>query len=684
MAELTKKSAAEPLRFALAGNPNCGKTTLFNSLTGSSQYVGNWPGVTVEKKEGYVKFSVRPILLLDLPGIYSLSPYSPEEMVTRSCLVGERPDLIINILDAVNLERNLYLTTQLAELGIPMLIALNMVDLLEKRGERINYVLLEKELGIPVVAISAGKGLGLEDLVKRAVFLAEKNSEVSVKNFYPPEIDRLLGKIEEILSEGGTPLKVHKRWLAVKIFEEDSVVKSDLGLTQAQARKISLLLSGFPASRSQEREMIIADRRYQAICEICARTVKKGARQGEETVSEKIDALVTHRIFAIPFFLILMLLVFYLTFGPLGTFFSEKMGLINGTFSVLVNRFLLSLNASEWARSMVIDGVIAGIGSVAAFLPQLLLLFLLLSVLEDSGYMARAAFIMDRLLRKVGLSGKAFVPMLMGFGCTVPAVLGTRTLESEKSKRLTVLITPFMSCSAKMPLYTLLISAFFTKSRPLILFAVYGIGVMLAILTALLFKNTVLKGEDIPFVMELPPYRLPTLKSLWLHVWERLKDFLIKAGTVLFGATVIIWFLQSFNLRFELAKNSSESILAQIGTALAPLFRLCGFGDWRASVSLLAGLAAKESVVSTMGILYNAGGQISLAGALTQIFTPLSAFSFMAFVLLYTPCIAALSAIHKEMGSLKWTVIAAGYQFLAAWFVSAFIFQMGTLIARLL
>ena len=655
-----KSNADKPLRFALAGNPNCGKTTLFNGLTGSSQYVGNWPGVTVEKKEGRIKTAGRQISVLDLPGIYSLSPYSPEEIVTRNCLIHEELDLIINIVDATNIERNLYLTTQIAELGAPMLIALNMIDLLEKRGDKIDYKRLEQELGIPVVAISASKEVGLSGLIDRAVSIVDSRPEIEVKNTYSADVDRVLTGIEGVLGQEGVALRAHKRWTAVKIFEGDSITQSGLKLSEAQTRSISGFVSQIPTTRYVDREMIIADQRYRYICDVCSRAVHKGAEQGKETVSDKIDNWATHRVLAIPIFLALMLTIFYITFGPFGAFFSDKMDeLINSVFSGWVDRSLLSL------------------------LPQILILFTLLSILEDSGYMARAAFIMDQLLRKIGLSGRAFVPMLMGFGCTVPAVLGTRTLENEKDKRLTILITPFMSCSAKMPVYSLFISAFFVGNRPLIIFAIYGLGIVVAILTALLFKNTILKGKPAPFVMELPPYRLPTLKSLWLHVWERLKDFLIKAGTVLLGATVVIWFLQSFNPQLQMVEDSSQSILAHIGAFIAPAFSLCGFGDWKASVSLLTGLVAKESVVSTMGILYNVGGQASLAAVLTQVFTPLSAFAFMVFVLLYTPCIAALSAIHREMGSLKWTAVTIGYQLAVAWFASALVFQVGTLIGHL-
>ena len=667
------------LHFALAGNPNCGKTTLFNQLTGSSQYVGNWPGVTVEKKEGRVKSAEVPVSVLDLPGIYSLSPYSPEEIVTRNCLIDEHLELIINIVDATNIERNLYLTTQLAELGCPMIIALNMIDLLEKRGDHIDYQRLEKELGIPVVPISASRGIGLQELIERGVAYAQKVQRLQVKNTYSPDVDMVLKNIEAVLETVPQEEEVGRRWTAVKVFEGDSLTMSRLALNEQQARKIAHYKEMIKTTRYVDREMIIADQRYQYICAICAKAVQKGHAQGHITLSDRIDQIATHRIWAIPMFLLMMLFIFFITFGPVGNFLKEGAEwLIKDWFSGLVASALAAGGASEWARSLLIDGVIEGVGSVVSFAPQIMLLFTLLSILEDTGNMSRAAFIMDQLLRKIGLSGRAFVPMLMGFGCTVPAVLGTRTLENEKDKRLTILITPFMSCSAKMPVYALFISAFFAGNSPLIIFSIYLLGIVVAILTALLFKNTILKGKPAPFVMELPPYRFPTPKSLWLHVWERLKDFLVRAGTIILGATIIIWFLQSFNLQLQMVSDSADSILASIGTAIAPIFTLCGFGDWKASVSLLTGLVAKESVVSTMAVLFGTAGT-----TMTQVFSPLSAYAFMVFVLLYTPCVAALSAIHKEMGSAKWTLITIVYQLLVAWFVSACVFQFGTLLLHL-
>lgn len=661
----------------LAGNPNCGKTTLFNQLTGSKQYVGNWPGVTVEKKSGKVRNSLgRDIEVVDLPGIYSLSPYTPEEIVTRNCLLNDDPDVIIDIIDATNLERNLYLTTQLAELARPVVIALNMCDVIEKNGDKIDIHFLEKQLGIPIIPISASKNVGIDRLVEKVVQLYDRGKYVPVKNIYSYGVDRTLREIEEAL-EGIKQHSYHrKRWTAVKLFEGDKVTWEHYNFTDEQKAHINLHIDEVHTSKNVDREMIIADERYKYICSITQKAVTRKRPADYLSISDKIDKVVTNRFFALPFFLLVMLSVFMVTFGAPGTLLRDGATyLITDVLGGGLESLLTSVNASAWAQSLVIDGIIAGVGSVVSFLPQIMLLFTLLSLLEDSGYMSRAAFIMDKLLRYIGLSGRAFVPMLMGFGCTVPAVLATRTLENEKDKRLTILITPFMSCSAKMPVYLLFISYFFADYGPLVIFGIYLLGMVVAVLTALLFKSTVLKGKNAPFVMELPPYRMPSPKSLWLHIWDRLKDFLVRAGTVLLGASILIWFLQSFNFSMQMV-SPDESMLASIGKFISPVFAVCGFGDWRASVSLVTGIAAKESVASTLAVLYPGA---SLAGA----FTPLSALSFLVFVLLYTPCIAALSAIHKEMGSLKWTALTVVYQIFVAWLASALIFQFGMLIINL-
>lgn len=675
------KTTKKTIKISLAGNPNCGKTTLFNKLTGNNQYVGNWPGVTIEKKSGKFNFQNHSIEITDLPGIYSLAPYSQEEIITRNSIVEDQPDIIINVVDATNIERNLYLTTQLAELGKPIIIALNMIDSLEKRGDSINFDLLESKLGIPIVPISAYNETGLDKLIEKAITLSHKKvNHLKSTKIYSEDIEMILDGIEQIINTAKIHISESKRFAAIKLFEEDKLELTHFNFNEKQQKQISKLKNMINVNKNMDHAMIIADQRYKYICSVCNQTVHKSDHY--ISTSEKIDKLVTGRFLALPVFFFVIFLIFFITFGPIGNSFRNGMEylikdqLANNTATLLNN-----LGASDLSKGLVVNGMISGVGSVVSFLPQIMILFAFLSFLEDSGYMARAAFIMDHFLRKLGLSGKSFVPMIMGFGCTVPAILSTRTLENEKDKRLTILMTPFMSCGAKMPVYALFISIFFTNHQPLIIFSLYIFGIIIAILTGLLFKNTLLKGEPAPFLMELPPYRLPRLQNLWLHVWERLKDFLSKAGTVLLVATIIIWFLQSFNFNMNLVSDSSESILANLGKFITPIFIPCGFGTWKASVSLVTGIVAKESVVSTMAVLYG-GNQQSIADQLQSIFSPLAAYSFMIFVLLYTPCIAALAAIKKEMRSLKWTFIAFIYQLSIAWLCSTLIFQLGTLVLK--
>lgn len=676
------------LNVALIGNPNSGKTTLFNQLTGSRQYVGNWPGVTVEKKEGKLSYKNEEIKIIDLPGIYSLSPYSSEEIVTRNCLLHDDVDLIINIIDSTNIERNLYLTTQIMELGKPIVVVLNMIDILEKKGDKIDYHLLSKLLSVAVIPMSANKHDKIENLMDSCLdIISQKTSSKiqDVQNIYAPEIDSILNNIEKILKNSNNKFKVNPRWLAVKLFSEDQDILKNVHLTEDELSKINFYKNSVSPSKNTDRQMIISECRYDYICSICKKCVHKNLKNDKLSITDKIDKIVTNKFLALPIFLAIMMLIFYITFGPVGNYFkSWAEFLINDIIGNSIEKLLVSLNASSWAKSLILDGVVKGVGSVISFFPQIMILFTLLSVLEDSGYMARAAFITDKMLRKIGLSGKAFVPLLMGFGCSVPAVLGTRILEHDKDKKLTILMIPFMSCSAKMPVYSMFISAFFPSHQPIIIFSIYLLGILVAIFTAFLFKNTILKGKEAPFIMELPEYKLPTLKNLSLHVWERLKDFLVKAGTVLVGATIVIWFLQSFNFSLHTVQDSSDSILAYLGAKIAPIFTLCGFNDWKASVALISGIIAKESVVSTSVILYNTEASIGLHHALFQHFSMLSAYSFMVFVLLYTPCVAALSAIRKEMKSVKWTTISILYQLLTAWFVSALVFQIGTLIKNCL
>ena len=653
-------------RFALMGNPNCGKTTLFNRLTGSHQYVGNWPGVTVEKKEGTIKNT--SVTVVDLPGIYSLSPYSPEETVARNCLLEGSVDLVLAIADATNLERNLYLTTQLLEWDYPIVLALNMVDLLKKRGETIDIPFLEKYLGIPVVPISANHGTGIENLLAVCFQEAGKPGRKRKNSFYSMPLEKAIQEAEKELSQkdlrGGT------RWAAIKCLEEDPL----LSLSQKQKDRFSMLRQAVALPPNMDFPMLIADQRYRWIEQVYRQAVHHEKSRDKWNWTEKIDRVLTHRIWALPFFVFCLGLIFWITFGPPGTFLKDKMEWIIQQWAGWLAHCLTGLGVSEWIHSLLIDGILHGVGAVVSFAPQILLLFLLLSLLEDSGYMARAAFVMDRPLRRIGLSGKACVPMLMGFGCTVPAVLGTRTLESPKDRRLTIFITPFFSCSAKMPVYALFAAVFFPEHQALVIFSLYLLGVVMAIASAAFFQRSMGKGSTATFVMELPPYRLPTPQSIGVHVWQRLKDFFLRAGTLIFAASVVIWFLHSFDGRLHLTFRPEESILAAFGDALAPVFTWCGFADWRASVSLLSGLVAKESVVSTLSVLSAGTGT-----ALTQIFSPLSAYCFLVFVLLYPPCVASQSAIWKEMGSFVWSLISLGYQLAVAWFVSAFLFQMGTL-----
>lgn len=682
--KITNKNQLKSIKVALVGNPNCGKTTLFNQLTGSCQYVGNWPGVTVEKKEGNLKFNNIDINVLDLPGIYSLSPYSSEEIITRTCLIEDNPDLIINIVDATNIERNLYLTTQILELQKPTVIAFNMTDIVEKKGDIIDYSIFRNEFNVPVVPISANKGIGIPELLDLSIRCAKHQKGISVQSIYEEEVEAAICKIEAELSQGfrikGNPKDISTRWVAVKLFENDEILVSKILLDSMQKEKIQTYKNLVAIPEHMDEQMLIADQRYKYICRICKNAIKSKRLPGSMTLTDKIDRVVTNKFLAIPLFIFVMLMIFYITFGPIGSFLKVQFEfLIKDLFGDFILNLLTTLGAAEWTKSLVIGGIIEGVGSVVSFLPQIMILFTLLSILEDSGYMARAAFITDKLLRKVGLSGRAFVPLLMGFGCTVPAVLGTRILEKENDKKLTILMIPFMSCSAKMPLYAMFVAALFPQHQVLFISSIYILGIIMSIVTAMIFEKPILKGETASFILELPEYRLPTFKNLCLHVGERLKDFIIKAGTILVAATIVIWFLQSFDLSLHMVEDKSKSILASIGMAISPIFSTCGFGDWRATVSLLSGLIAKESVVSTMSVLYSTGNLNSISCVIADQFSSISAYAFMVFVLLYTPCVAALSAIYKELKSTKWTVIFICYQLILAWFMASLVYQFGTL-----
>lgn len=679
-----------PLRFALAGNPNSGKTTLFNEVTGSSQYVGNWPGVTVEKKEGRVRGSRQDITLVDLPGIYSLSPYSMEEIVSRDFIINEKPDLIINIVDATNIERNLYLSTQLIELDIPVVIALNMMDAVEARGDKIDVDMLSKQLKVPVIPIAASKGRGVSELVRMAEALAGKPVKKNRSLIYDEHIARYISDIKaDMLSEGKAEDKKMDNagnldWLAVKLLEGDSKVIEKINPAPELAEKLIKYRKSLEEAYDNDIESIIADNRYRYITAITEKTVARKHSAGSMTVSDKIDRIVTHRVLAIPLFLAVMFLIFRITFGTVGAFTAGLLdNLVNNTFAGLVKGWLESGGAAEWLVKLIVNGIIGGVGAIIVFIPQFIILFLLLSILEDSGYMARAAFVMDRLLSKIGLNGKSFIPMIIGFGCSVPAIMSTRTLENEKDRRLTIILTPFMSCGARLPVYLMFSAAFFSKNQSVAVFSIYLLGVLVAVLSGLLLKNTLFRGKSAPFVMELPPYRLPSLRSLALHVWDRTSGFLRKAGTVIFAAAAIVWVLQSFDFSFRMVVDPGKSILGIIGGLIAPVFAPLGFGDWKSAVSLITGFIAKESVVSTMGILHGVGEAADNASAMSTVlrgvFTPLTAYSFMAFTLLYMPCMAAFATIKREMASWKWTLFTVGYQTGTAWLVAFIIYQVGRL-----
>ena len=675
-------------RYALAGNPNCGKTTLFNAVTGSNQYVGNWPGVTVEKKEGKITHDNMDASIVDLPGIYSLSPYSMEEIVTRNYIIDEKPDLIINIVDATNLERNLYLSLQLAELGIPMVIALNMIDMVEKNGDSIDVDMLSVLLGIRVVPISAAKGTGIHKLLHAANHEAVHGSDTAGRHMdkhnnmcAPPDIytglvRKAVLRIEELIADDCKKKGLPLRWSAVKLIEGDEPTLETLALDDTKLSCIESIVSELE-TKNIDREMVIADQKYKYICAITEKCVKRAHEAGHLTLSDKIDRVVTNKYLAIPLFFGLMLLIFYITFGALGANLTDLVDkLINEIFASWVRGGLMSLGASDWAVGLVCDGIIGGVGAVLSFFPQILLLFLFLSILEDSGYMSRAAFIMDRALHSIGLSGKSFVPMIMGFGCSVPAIMATRTLENEKDRRITMMLIPFMSCSAKMPVYSMFILAFFPSNRGLVVGSLYLLGMLVAILSAFILQKTVLKGGHAPFVMELPPYRLPTAKTLSLHLYDRIKDFMTKAGTVLLGASVVIWFCQYFNFSLQHVENSEESILGVIGSFVAPIFAPLGFGDWKSSVSMISGLIARESIVSTMGILHGAGDSGAISDIIASVYTPAAAYSFMTFCLLFIPCMAAVATLRREMNSRKWTAIALGFQAVTAWVITFIVYNI--------
>lgn len=664
-------------RIALAGNQNCGKTTLFNCLTGSRQHVGNFPGVTVEQKSGAIR-SWREAELVDLPGIYSLSPYTSEEVVTRDFLLNEKPDAIINIIDATSSERSLYLTLQMRELDIPMVIALNMMDEVRASGNSINVDKLAELLKMPVIPISAAKNEGLGCLVETVKGIVESKQPPERLDFCGGAVHKAVHSIRHIIEPKACAQHIPARFAATKLVEGDSIMQQRLGLTENEEVIISCIVEDMEQALGTDREAALADMRYSFIESVCARCVTKHSESREQLRSEKIDRVLTNRFLAIPIFIVIMLLIFVLTFTVIGAPLQDLLDRVIKLGTNALGGLLESLDVSGWVVSLVTDGICAGVGSVLSFLPIILLLFFFLSMLEDSGYMARAAFVMDRLLRKLGLSGRSFVPMLIGFGCSVPAIMSSRTLSSERDRRLTVLITPFMSCGAKLPIYAMITAAFFPKTAPLVLTGLYVAGIAAAVITGLFMKKTFMRGESVPFVMELPAYRIPSLRSVLTLMWEKAKDFIVKAFTVIFAASIVIWVLQSFDTSFNPVSDSSQSILAAIGSAVAPIFRPLGFGDWRASTALITGVTAKESVVSTLTVLTSSATDEALSAALGGIFTPLSAMSFLVFTLLYMPCVAAFAAMKRELG-LKYALFCVGYETLFAYVAALLVYQVGSL-----
>ena len=636
--------------FALAGNQNCGKTTLFNQLTGSNQHVGNFPGVTVDQKVGQMK-SQPDCSVVDLPGIYSLRPYTNEEIVTRDFLLNEKPDGIINIVDATNIERNLYLTLQLMEMRIPMVLALNMMDEVRNNGGTINVEKMSEALGIPVVPISAAKNEGIEELVQAAVRVAKEKRTAKVIDFCKQgPVHRCIHSVCHQIEDHAEKAGLSVRFSCSKLIENDTRIVDMLQLSQNELELVEHSIIEMEAEAGMDRNAALAGMRYDFIESVCADTVIKCEESKEHIRSVKIDSILTHKYFAIPIFILVMFLVFFLTFNVFGAVLSDLLSMLIDDITALVDAGLTAYGINPVVHSLVIDGIFAGVGSVLSFLPIIVVLFFFLSVLEDTGYMARIAFVMDKLLRKIGLSGRSIVPLLVGFGCTVPAVMASRTLSSERDRRMTIMLTPFMSCSAKIPIYAVFAAAFFQKYAALVMIGMYLTGIIIGIIVALIFDRTVFRGKPIPFVMELPNYRFPSAKSVLLLMWDKAKDFLQRAFTTIFLATVIIWFLQSFDSRLNVVTDSADSILAAIGHLLAPVFAPLGFNDWRIPTALITGFTAKEAVISTLGVLMGTS-TAALGPALHTLFTPVSAISFLVFTLLYTPCVAAIAAVKRELES---------------------------------
>ena len=660
------------LTFALAGNQNCGKTTLFNKLTGSNQHVGNFPGVTVDRKDGSI-IGHSETLVTDLPGIYSLSPYTNEEIVSREFILKENPDAIINIVDATNIERNLYLTMQLMELGRPMVLALNMMDEVWANGGSVRVNEMEALLGMPVVPISASRGEGIEELIDHAIHVAKYQEPPTVQDFcdssdHGGAVHRCLHSIMHIIEDHAQKANIPLRFAASKIAEGDALIMDQLDLDINEKRTIAHIIKQLEAERGLDRAAAIADMRFSFIDKVCAQTVVKPRISREHIRSLAIDEILTGRLTAIPAFIAIMALVFWLTFNVIGVWLSDALDWAIGLATEQTDAALTALNVNASIHSLIIDAIFNGVGSVLSFLPTIVVLFFFLSFLEDSGYMARVAFVMDTLLRRIGLSGRSIVPMLIGFGCTVPGVMASRTLPSERDRKMTILLTPFMSCSAKLPIYAFFVAAFFPGEGALIMISLYVLGIIVAVILGYLMKNTVFKGEAVPFVMELPNYRLPDAKNVMLLLWDKAKDFLQRAFTVIFVATIVIWFLQTFDFQLNPVENSQSSILAVVAGWISPIFAPLGFDDWRITTALIGGFMAKESVVSSLSVLFGS------TEALTAALSTLTALALLVFCLLYTPCVASIATIKRELGG-RWAVGVALFQCLIAWIV-AFIVRL--------
>ena len=671
----------EPLTFGLIGNQNCGKTTLFNQLTGANQHVGNFPGVTVDRKDGQIK-NHPEATVTDLPGIYSLSPYTNEEIVTRDFLIQNKPRGIINIVDATNIERKLYLTMQLTEMDTPMVLALNRMDEVRESGGTIQVNRLEEALGIPVIPISAAKNEGIGELIEHAIHVARYDECPGRLDFCDANgengqaaIHRCIHAVVHLIEDHAKKAEIPARFAATKLVEGDKLILQQLGLDRNEEETLEHMIHEMEEECAKDREAALADMRFKFIEKVCTQTVVKPTESKAHARSVKADKILTGKYTALPAFAAIMGLIFWLTFGVIGAGLSDWLSVGIDIVTDFADRALTAYGLNPVVHSLIIDGIFAGVGSVLSFLPIIVVLFFFLSILEDSGYMARIAFVMDKLLRKIGLSGRSFVPMIIGFGCSVPAIMATRTLSSERDRKMTILLTPFMSCSAKLPIYALFTYAFFPKYRALVMVGLYFTGIIVGVLFSLLLKNTAFQGEPVPFVMELPNYRLPSLKSVGMLIWDKAKDFITKAFTIIFMASIVIWFLQTFDVRLNVVVDSKDSLLALIGGFAAPVFVPLGFGDWRISTALITGFTAKESVVSTLTVLF--GGDMS---ALNTLFTPFSALVFLVFTLLYTPCVAAIASVKREMGTARSAFLVVIMQCVIAWIVAFAVRMIGMLI----